>query len=422
MSQDNGPCILVAASPLHDKHYLSRVAGFAVKAAGQEAGQPKYAIGETPGLEGCNSLLVLVATGGTEETLIGIDRAAGSRPVYYLALPYANGLPALMEAAPLVTGKAKRRALGVLPCIDCERGVETIRGSLRALRAAGKMNGARLGLIGGPSPWLVYSVVPGERLREKLGVELVEIGMDTVVEEYRASSGAEAERLLGEILAGARKTLVGKRELVKALRLYLALKRLAEKHKLDAITVKCFDIIPLLDTTACLPLSLLNSQGIVAGCEGDVPAALAMMASHWATGSPVFMGNPASIEEDRVLIAHCTAPIALTNAYELKTHFETGRGVGVAIYFPEGIEASLLRLSPSLDRARLLRGIVVKGKPESPLHCRSQLWVRIDVGHQSLEELLLEKSMGNHYVAVLGPHHRVLRDTLKLLGLELETA
>ena len=53
---------------------------------------------------------------------------------------------------------------------------------------------------------------------------------------------------------------------------------MSERH-LDACVVRCFDLVTDLRTTGCLALSWLLDQGVVAGCEGDIPATLTMV---WA--------------------------------------------------------------------------------------------------------------------------------------------
>ena len=54
------------------------------------------------------------------------------------------------------------------------------------------------------------------------------------------------------------------------MRLYRAIKRIVEEEKLSALTLSCFKLIEQTGTTGCLALSLLNDDGIIAGCEGDL--------------------------------------------------------------------------------------------------------------------------------------------------------
>lgn len=48
------------------------------------------------------------------------------------------------------------------------------------------------------------------------------------------------------------------------------LKEVICTNQLDAITLECFDMVNNHSVTACLALALLNSRGVVAGCEGDL--------------------------------------------------------------------------------------------------------------------------------------------------------
>ena len=57
-------------------------------------------------------------------------------------------------------------------------------------------------------------------------------------------------------------------EIEKALNVYGGCQRLIEKYKLDAITVRCFELINYVPTTGCLALAILNTEGIPAACEG----------------------------------------------------------------------------------------------------------------------------------------------------------
>ena len=55
------------------------------------------------------------------------------------------------------------------------------------------------------------------------------------------------------------------------------LREVAAEHHLDAVTVRCFDLVTSAYTSGCLALSALNDRGVVAGCEGDVAATMALL-------------------------------------------------------------------------------------------------------------------------------------------------
>ncbi len=117
--------------------------------------------------------------------------------------------------------------------------------------------------------------------------------------------------------------------------MYVAIKRILEDYHLEGFTVGCFDLIGKIGTTPCLALAMFNAQGIPAACEGELNALIGMMIIRKFFDEPAFMGNLADFDENHVVIAHCTAP-PLVSKYILRTHFESGRGVGVAVEFPPG--------------------------------------------------------------------------------------
>lgn len=409
------PCLLYAASPLHDKALLERLRSAITPVAERHAGARDLGVASSPGeaaerLQGCGPAVIVFSTGGTEHIVLQAA-AAATGPLLLVAHPYANSLPALLEAYPLL------RRLGAAAAYVEELSPEVVeRGlapGLRGLLAASRLRGARLGIIGEPSPWLVYSRVEPAELRERLGVSLVEVPMESLEEEYRRAQAPE--QLLEKLVSGAAGVERPREELEKALRLYAAMKRIVERERLDAVTIECFEVIPRLDTTACLALSLLNSEGVVAGCEGDVPAALTMMLASWAAGRPAFMANLARLYSDGVLLAHCTAPLS-EGRYRLLSHYETGKGVGVSLEYPRGSQATIARLSPGLDSLRLGIGEVVESGLLSPLHCRTQ--VRLKTSWDPY--MLLERSTGNHYVLVLGNHVQELKTAAQMLGIEPE--
>jgi L-fucose isomerase-like protein len=120
---------------------------------------------------------------------------------------------------------------------------------------------------------------------------------------------------------------------------------------LQGLTIRCFDLLTAVHNTGCLALARLNSEGLVAGCEGDVPAMLSMMIARSLLGVSGFQANPARIdpESGEMLFAHCTIPFNLVERYEYDTHFESGIGVGIHGEFPEG-PVTVFKLSGRMDR------------------------------------------------------------------------
>ena len=272
----------------------------------------------------------------------------------------------------------------------------------------GALSGCTIGLIGEASPWLIASGIDKEALSKRCGVSFREICIDTLAERYlkyrelwekhRLSAGARAE--LDEVLCRFACSLEGDRtpeDLSDAAIMYLALASLCKQEHLDAVTVKCFDLLSSCKTTACLALALLNDNGIIAGCEGDIPSICTMLAVYKALDRPSFMANPASIDRDNLSIdfAHCTIPTVMVEGCTLPSHFESGIGIGINGEVPLG-NYMLCKLSgKTLERSLICNGRLVKGEYLSN-RCRTQ--VRFIFDSKAEFDAFTNARVGNHII------------------------
>jgi L-fucose isomerase-like protein len=205
-----------------------------------------------------------------------------------------------------------------------------------------------------------------------------------------------------------------KKGLPEALKVVEALQQLVVSHKLDAVTVRCFDLVLQLRTTGCLALAQLNANGMVAGCEGDLVSTLGMLWASLLTGELPWMANPAIVDmaENRLLVAHCTVTPGLISTYRLRTHFESGLGVALAGEWIAG-PVTLLRLGGNrLEKLWIAEGEATAG-PGSELLCRTQVQVALTRGHVAD---LLQAPLGNHLVVVPGRHAERLENWHRQYG------
>ena len=268
--------------------------------------------------------------------------------------------------------------------------------------------GCTIGLIGEASPWLIASGIDKEALSERCGVSFREISIGTLADKYLGyrelwknhtlSAGARAE--LDEVLCRFSCSLEGDRtteDLSDAAIMYLALASICKEEHLDAVTVKCFDLLSSCKTTACLALALLNDNGVIAGCEGDIPSICTMLAVYKALGRPSFMANPASIDSDNLSIdfAHCTIPTVMVENCTLPSHFESGIGIGINGEVPLG-NYTLCKLSgKTLERSLICNGRLVKGEYLSN-RCRTQ--VRFIFESKAEFDAFSKARVGNHII------------------------
>lgn len=281
-----------------------------------------------------------------------------------------------------------------------------ITGAGRFLRVGQKLKQARLGLLGAPSDWLIASRVDTRAVRRNWGCRVVPIPL----EEVKAARKSEKISWLEDIMKGTKGP--PQRVIREAARFYPALKRIIKKHRLDAFTLRCFDLLKATGNTPCLALSRLNDEGIPAGCEGDLPALFSMLLGSYLTGSPALMANPAFINRERneMVFAHCTVPLKLTTSFSLMSHFESGRSVGIRGKLPLGRCVVFKAGGSDLSRYFVSRGNILENLTR-PNMCRTQVRIHLD------EDIMeyLARPLGNHLVIIPGDHAEHLRAFFRVM-------
>jgi len=343
---------------------------------------------------------VLVLTGGVEREVLKIIAQLPS-PALLIAHPGLNSLPASLEILARIRhdGGEGRILFGTPEAIG-----EDLAREIAVVEAWDALRFSRVGLVGEPSDWLVASDVDRAFLKGRLSIELVEIPIDELLERIGASSASK------RTIAGfVRKAKGVKEPDAEALRgaaaIYKSLRGLVDEYRLAACTVRCFDLVDRMENTGCYALSRLNDEGVPAGCEGDLQSLLTLYLAHLLTGQTSFMGNIVSVDlgERLVGIAHCSCPVSLTATYTIRSHFESGLGVGIAGAIPTG-PCTIFRLGGErLDHLFVREGEIEESLVRDDL-CRTQVHVRCD---EAIDPLL-RAPLGNHHVLLAGRHRATI--------------
>ncbi len=267
-----------------------------------------------------------------------------------------------------------------------------------------RLASTKLGVIGKPSDWLIASEVDYKKVKDNLGISLIDIEMDELVKEIDQDHNFDHPKLNDIKNKG-----FDSKSIEGALKIYSGLKAIVNKYKLDGITVRCFDLLEIYKNTGCIGLSLLNDEGILAGCEGDIPALISMVILHYLTDEPVFMANPSSIDIDKneIILAHCTLPLNMPDEFYLKTHFESGLGVGIKGVIGEG-EATIFKLSRDGKEYFVSGGEIIENLNSENL-CRTQIRFRMNEG----VKYFLQNSLGNHHLICKGDYSKLVREFFK---------
>lgn len=339
-----------------------------------------------------------IETGGTEEEFREIYQDY-KEPYYLLATNANNSLPASLEIASFLSKNNKRFVLihGTPEEIHDELTSlnENKRSSQYSLNKDFKLlENKRYGVIGKPSNWLISSDVDYKKAKEKFGLDLVDIEFKEFKNEIDNAkdivSDVAFEHLLNEKVS--REVLDG------ALKIYSALRNIIVKHDLDGITVRCFDLLGTYHNTSCLALAMLNKDGYIAACEGDIPAMLTMAVVREAFHKSAFQVNPSYVNvKDRYgYFAHCTLPLDMCLDYKFDTHFESGLGIGIVGRLNLG-KVTIFKVGSSLDEFECYSGKISANLHKNNL-CRTQVKVEFDEDISSL----LSSPLGNHLLIVMG--------------------
>ena len=314
-----------------------------------------------------------------------------------------NSLAASLEIKSFCTQMGKRCFLIMGDPKSCHEQIERYQ---KFFAVEQKLRGMKLGVIGRPSDWLIGSPYSARDIKKRLGIELIHIPMKEFLDLYE-------ERILDDTKAMKRflEKTSRREDLRKSLYIHGALKRLCKKYGLSGFTLRCFDLLSKKQQTSCLAFAMLNDEGIVATCEGDVPTLLTMVLIKVLTGQPSFMANPSEFDlaSKQAIFAHCTCPLSMLESYTLATHFESGLGFGVRGQFPEA-KMTLVKLNADLNSLRAIPCDVIENPLRADL-CRSQIRVQFDA---ELKELI-ENPYGNHVAFVAGDIHEEILDLYQYL-------
>ena len=355
-----------------------------------------------------------IATGGTEE-MFRLYADTLPKPVTLLCDGVHNSFAATMEISSFLAGKGIENRVFSAPLdyneaffAGFERELFSEGGSQRSCEEAHELvyneetlqsiSGHTIGLFGESSPWLISSGIDRGKVSDRFGVKFIDIPLEELEKEYdltRASNSEVAGTVerMEQFLSGDRKRI----DLENAARMYVAMKTICSRYSLTALTIKCFGILDSCRTTACLALALLNDEGILCACEGDIPALWTMIYAKNVYGGVSFMANPASADRAELTVdfAHCTIPLSMVNGYRLPSHFESSIGIGIAGIVPCGKYRLIKITGSSLERIYYAEGEILMNT-NIPQRCRTQLRFRFSNAEDF--DRFLVTSKGNHII------------------------
>jgi hypothetical protein len=290
---------------------------------------------------------------------------------------------------------------------------------LRALCGLRNTMGTRILAIGGAGGWAQPRNVVPELATKRWNLDIRTISYPDLGELIKAARADEAAVALAKRRADAYLKLPGttletKREFVdKCFVLEQVFRKLMAEADCRAITVLgCMaTIMPMSETTACLPLSTLNDDGYLAFCESDFVVIPSGILLSNISGRPPFLNDPTYPHDGVITLAHCTGPRKMDGknleAARIMTHFESDYGATPKVEMHNGQVVTNIAPDFAAERWLGLSGEIVD-HPFLPI-CRAQ----IDVRFKADSQVVAERMPGFHWMTVYGDYLREVGYALK---------
>jgi len=295
---------------------------------------------------------------------------------------------------------------------------------LRALCGLRNTFGSRIVAIGGPAGWAARNAPQLAKDRFQLDIQTVtypELG--ELIKAARADKAAvDRSRQRAEAyLKIPGTTLDTKREYVdNAFLLDEVFRKILKKADSRAITINhCMGtIMPISQTTACLPLSTLNDDGYLAFCESDFVVVPSGILLGNISGRPQFLNDPTYPHDGVITLAHCTGPRKMDGKtiepVRIMTHFESDYGAAPKVDMRKGQITTNILPDFKAERWVGITGDIV----DAPLLdiCRDQ----IDIRFKCNSQLLAERMPGFHWMTCYGDYLKEIGYALKRVGIQWE--
>jgi L-fucose isomerase-like protein len=304
--------------------------------------------------------------------------------------------------------KLGHRSLTLYAAMDDPRTAMTITRFGRVAGIQRDLAQLRIASIGGHAPGFEDLAVDKFALRRALGVEVIDVGLQTIVTHARAVAAERVKACKPDMLKpfdDVSEVNETKGDLFTAL--IIALRDLAAQGKFDAMTLKCWgDLVEAYGIAGCGAVSALNDMGLFTGCEGDIMGTLSMFIAQRLSGLHPFLTDFVSVDEaaNTALLWHggC-APVSLAREDQprhLFSHFAAGKGLTAGFALKPG-RVTILRLG---DDGHNLRMLATTGQAlESEMEVRGTLTrVAFDNRAMAFLDEMLTNGWEHHVVMAYG--------------------
>jgi len=214
---------------------------------------------------------------------------------------------------------------------------------------------------------------------------------------------------------------ITEQQILKVAELTTKFKGFMDKYRLGALAIRCWpEFAGNFGISPCAAMSILQSEGKILTCEGDLLGALSMLA-HQAIGAETpFLADfsQVDIKENFGLMWHCG--VAACNLWDgkcirsLDTYFAGGKGVTADFVMKSG-EISMLRIDYAPGEYRLFLQ-KANGIPMDKDLKGTYVKVRFEDNIRDVLDKVIHNGIAHHMSVVYGKYIKPLEIFAKLKG------
>ncbi|MHA1453343.1 MAG: L-fucose/L-arabinose isomerase family protein [Promethearchaeota archaeon] len=288
-----------------------------------------------------------------------------------------------------------------------------------AIRVLKMFSYTRVGLLGGHAKGFYNVDVDEAVLFKETGVliehhELQEV-WDQQVSEIEVAKRTEQVKEIFDVRD------VSDDQVTKVATLTAKFARFMDEQNLDAMAIRCWpEFAAEFGISPCAAMSILQSEDIVLGCEGDVCAVLSMLAQKAVGGESPFLADftQVNFEENWQLAWHCG--VAPCNLYDgkcvrsLDSYFAGGKGVTADFVLKPG-KVTFMRIDEAGEEFRIFLQ-AAEGIPQDKELKGTYLKVRFKEHVKDVLNKVISNGIAHHISMTYGTIIRPMEILAKIKG------
>ena len=290
---------------------------------------------------------------------------------------------------------------------------------LNAIRIIKAFSSNRIGIIGYRAKGFFNLDVDELDLYKQLGVLVDHFELDEVY-SYEIK-GDKVEKRIKQIKSLFDVSNITEQQVLKVAELTEKLDGFMNYYQLDALAIRCWpEFAGNFGISPCAAMSILQSEGKVLTCEGDILGSLSMLAHKAIGGETPFLADFSQVDLNGNfgLLWHCG--VAACNLWDEKCvrsldgYFAGGKGVTADFVMKSG-EISLLRIdyAPGEYRIFLQKG---KGLPMEKDLKGTYVKVTFEDSIREVLDKIIQNGIAHHISVVYGEYIKPLEIFAKLQG------